>query len=49
MGTEDIDKLLACCEEYGHPCPNELRLIYIPVWGVLTLNTNISLFLRWRT
>jgi hypothetical protein len=28
MGTEDIDKLLACCEEYGHPCPNELRLIY---------------------
>ena len=28
MGTEDIDKLLACCEEYGHPCPNELRLTY---------------------
>ena len=28
MGSEDIDKLLACCEEYGHPCPNQLRLIY---------------------
>jgi len=28
MGTDDIDKLLACCEEYGYPCPNEMRLIY---------------------
>lgn len=28
MGTEDIDKLLNCCEEYSHTCPNELRLIY---------------------
>ncbi len=27
-GTEDIDKLLTCCEEFGHPCPNELRLTY---------------------
>ncbi len=25
---EKYNALLACCEEYGHPCPNELRLIY---------------------
>ena len=28
LGTDDIDKLIRCCEEYGHPCPNLMKLTY---------------------
>ena len=28
VGRDDVDRLLAVCEEYGHAAPHELRMVY---------------------
>ena len=28
VGTDDIERLIALCDKYQHPCPNEFKLVY---------------------